>query len=190
MAWRHAAPFAKVLDLFKRQSITGEVKQTVQQHRTVPGRQHEAIAVEPFGIGGIVLEEPGPHHIRHRRGAHRQPRVTAIGLLHGVHGEEAQGVDALIVQRRIERHCRRRCVHSNSPFSSSFRRPPIRVKTAVARLGPRGRCISLATSPYALFASFDADAVDVHHLTAEPARHEEQRDADNRKHDGSAQARS
>ena len=116
MARRHAAPLAKPLDLFERKIVAGEVKQAVQQHRTVPGREHETIAVEPAGIGGIVFEEPGPQHIGHRRGAHRHSRVAAIGLLHGVHGEEAQSVDALIVQCRIERHCRRRCVHSNSPF--------------------------------------------------------------------------
>ena len=37
MSRRHAAPFAKLLDLFERKIVAGEVKQAVQQHRTVPG---------------------------------------------------------------------------------------------------------------------------------------------------------
>ena len=37
MSRRHAAPFAKALDLFKRKIVAGEVKQAVQQHRTMPG---------------------------------------------------------------------------------------------------------------------------------------------------------
>src|SRR5579863_8784662 len=73
------------------------------------------IAVEPLGIGRIVFEEPGPQHIRHRCGAHRHSRVTAVGLLHGVHGEEAQRVDARVIQFGIRSHRRRRCIHSNSP---------------------------------------------------------------------------
>jgi hypothetical protein len=98
------------------------LKQTVQQHRSVPRREYEAIAVEPFGIGRVVFEEPCPQHIGHRRGPHRHSRVPAISLLHSVHGEEAQSVDALIIQCkigiqcRIGRHCRRRCVHSNFPL--------------------------------------------------------------------------
>lgn len=32
---------------------------------------------------------PGPQHIRHRRGAHRHSGVPAISLLQSVHGEEA-----------------------------------------------------------------------------------------------------
>ena len=48
-----------------------------------------------------MFEEPGPQGIRQGRGAHRQPWVAAVDLLHGVNGEETQSVDALIVQCRI-----------------------------------------------------------------------------------------
>ena len=189
MARRHAAPLAKPLDLFERKIVAGEVKQTVQQHRTVPGREHETIAVEPTGIGWVVFEEPGPQHIRHRRRAHRHSRVAAIGLLHGVHGEEAQSVDALIVQCRIERHCRRRCVHSNSPFDFRAGGHLFRVRLSWRALALAGNAPHWLPALTALFAPFDADAVDMHHLTAEPAGYKEECDADDRKHDGSAQAR-
>ena len=122
MAGRDAAPFAKLFDLFERKIITGEVQQAVQQHRSVPRREHEAIAVEPFGIGRIVFEEPGPQHIRHRRGTHRHSRVPALSLLHSVHGEKAQSVNALIIQCRIGSHRRRRCVHADSSCLKTWRR--------------------------------------------------------------------
>src|SRR5665213_1717575 len=69
VARRHATPFSKLFDLFERKIITGKVKQTIKQHRAVPRREHEAITVEPFGIGRIVFEESGPQHICHRRSA-------------------------------------------------------------------------------------------------------------------------
>ncbi len=39
-----------------------------------------------------------PQHVRHRRGAHRQPRMPAVGFLHGVHGEEADGIDGKLIE--------------------------------------------------------------------------------------------
>jgi len=41
-----------------------------------------------------VLEETRPEHISHRRGIQRQARMAAGGVLHGIDGKEAQGVDA------------------------------------------------------------------------------------------------
>jgi hypothetical protein len=38
----------------------------------VAGRQDKAIAVEPFGVGGIVLEETRPQHVRKRGCTHRK----------------------------------------------------------------------------------------------------------------------
>src|SRR6185312_2211954 len=62
MPRRHAAPLAKMLDLFKGKIVAGEVKQAVQQHRAMPRRQHETVAIKPSGIGWIIFEEPGPQH--------------------------------------------------------------------------------------------------------------------------------
>ena len=38
MSRGHAVPLAKLLDLVERKIITGEVQQTIQQHRTMPCR--------------------------------------------------------------------------------------------------------------------------------------------------------
>ena len=50
MPGRFAAPLAETLDLVQRQIVAGQVQQAVEQHRTVAGRKHEAVAIEPAGI--------------------------------------------------------------------------------------------------------------------------------------------
>ncbi len=52
------AELAEALDLADVHArIAGEIEQRVEQHRAVPGRQHEAVAVGPLGIGGIEAQE-------------------------------------------------------------------------------------------------------------------------------------
>src|SRR6184192_4099343 len=58
-----AVQLTKALQLFQRQRITGEVEQRIQQHRTVTIGKHEAVAVGPERIGGIVLQVPPPEHL-------------------------------------------------------------------------------------------------------------------------------
>src|SRR6185437_1719651 len=55
-----AAPFAKPFYLCEGQGVAGDVKQAVQQHRSVPRRKYETITVDPVGIGRIVFEKPRP----------------------------------------------------------------------------------------------------------------------------------
>ena len=63
----------------------------------MPGTEHEAVAVEPVGTGGGVLQEPRPQGVGHGRGAHGGTGVTAVGLLHAVDGEGADGVDGQLL---------------------------------------------------------------------------------------------
>jgi hypothetical protein len=57
---RQRSQLAEMLDLVERHvDIAGQIEQRIQQHRAVPGRQHEAVAVRPFGdrrhrISGIA----------------------------------------------------------------------------------------------------------------------------------------
>ncbi len=99
MPRRLAAPLAELLQVVDGQPVAGDVQQAVQQRRPMAGGQHEAIAIGPGRVGGMVLEKARPQDIGHRRGVERQPRVAAVGLLHHVDGEEAQRVDALLVER-------------------------------------------------------------------------------------------
>ena len=49
------------------------------------GRKHEAIAVEPFGMIGGVLERMTEKHRADLRAAERQPQVPAVAVVHGIH---------------------------------------------------------------------------------------------------------
>jgi len=98
MTGRDAAPLPKLLDLFQRQIVARQVQQTIQQHRAVSGREHEAVAIEPLRMGRVVTEVTGPEHVGHGGGAHRQPGVPAVGLLHGIYRKEADRIDAQSIQ--------------------------------------------------------------------------------------------
>ena len=67
-------PLAEVFDLIERHiRISGQVEQGVEQHRSMPRRKNEAIAIWPIGRGGVkfhVLFEQNGGHIGH---AHRHP---------------------------------------------------------------------------------------------------------------------
>ena len=57
-------PLAKSLQFFHREFIAGEVQEAVQQHRGMPGGEHEAVPVLPIGIARIMFEKLGPENIR------------------------------------------------------------------------------------------------------------------------------
>ncbi len=93
VAGRLAVQLAEVLDLVQRHvGIAAQVQDRVQQHRTMPVGENEAIAVEPVRIAGIVAEIIVPQHFGDIGHAHRHARMTGIGLLYGVHRQRADGV--------------------------------------------------------------------------------------------------
>jgi hypothetical protein len=77
----------------------GEVDERVQEHRGVAVGEHEPVAVRPQRVRRVVVQEPVPHGVRDRGQAHRRARVPGVGLLNGVHGQRADGVDARDVKR-------------------------------------------------------------------------------------------
>ena len=97
MARRLAFPLPEALDLLERQIVAGKMQERVEQSGAVTGGQYEAIPVVPFRIFGVVLEESGPQHIGHRRGAERQAGMAAVGLLNHVDGEKPKRIDAALV---------------------------------------------------------------------------------------------
>ncbi len=64
-------------------------------------REDKAVAVEPFRVLRVVLEELLPEHVGHWRGTHRQPGVAGIGGLDGVDGERANRVDGEGFERGV-----------------------------------------------------------------------------------------
>ena len=99
MAGRAASPLPECAQLRKRKVIPVEVKEGVEESRSVTGGEDESVAVRPARVPWIMAQIARPEDVRHRRGAERQPRVTRIGRLHGVNGQESQRVDAPSVDR-------------------------------------------------------------------------------------------
>ncbi len=92
VAGRQAAPLAEVHQVFQRQVVAGQVQQAIEQHGAVPGRQQEAVAVEPPRIAGVELHELRPQNDGGVGHAHRQTGVAALGLLHRIHRQAADDV--------------------------------------------------------------------------------------------------
>jgi hypothetical protein len=98
MAWRTASPLAEPLEFLQWQVEARDMKQSVQQRRSMSGRENKAVAVRPDGITRVEFEKAIPERIGHGRRTQRQAGVTGLGFLHGVHGQEAQRVDTEFVQ--------------------------------------------------------------------------------------------
>ena len=96
----HCRNCAQVVEL---EAEAGEVEHRVEQHRRVPGREHEAVAVGPVGIGRVVLHDARPQHVGERRERHRRARVPGVRLLHRVHREAADHVDRALLEARRPR---------------------------------------------------------------------------------------
>ena len=75
----------------------------VQQHGGVAVGKHEAVAIQPGGIGGIIAQKFLPQAIGDRRQSHRRARMARVGLLHGVDGQSSNRVNAQRVQL-LSRH--------------------------------------------------------------------------------------
>ncbi len=88
----------EVLQVIDGQRITREMQQRIQQHRCMPVRQHEAIAIRPLRIVRVVLQVMPPQHFCYVGHAHRGTGVAGVGLLDGIHG---QGPDGIARSRRV-----------------------------------------------------------------------------------------
>ena len=92
MSGRHRAELAETLQLLDRQRVAREVQQRVEQHRSVPVREHEPVAVRPRGVRRVVAQVPPPQRDRDLRHAHRHAGMPRLGRFHGIHGERADRV--------------------------------------------------------------------------------------------------
>ena len=111
----------------------GKMQHRVKHHGGVAVGQHEAVAIWPDRIVGIEAKEALPQREDHRRKRHRRAGVTGIGLLHGIHRQGADGVDAKLIERALGRRW--------LPASAgSARRPATRWRGEGARrCGPNRR---------------------------------------------------
>ena len=97
MAGGLAAPLAEVLQIIHRQAVAEQVQQGVEQGAGVTVGKDEAVAVLPLRILGVVAHGVGPHGISHGGHAHGRAGMAGIGLLHGIHGQGADGIDRLLL---------------------------------------------------------------------------------------------
>ncbi len=82
----------------------GQMQHRVEQHRGVPDREHEAVAVRPDRILGVEAQKALPERVDDRRHRHRRAGMARFRLLHRVHRQGADRVDAEIVDRGRGRH--------------------------------------------------------------------------------------
>ncbi len=99
MTWRAASPLAEGFQVVHRQVVAREVKERVEKHRAMPGREHEAVAIGEARVPGIVPQVVLPENVGHGGRPERKPGVAGVRLLHRVNRQSAQGVDAELVER-------------------------------------------------------------------------------------------
>jgi hypothetical protein len=71
------------------------MQEGVHQHGTMAVGEHKAIAVSPLGILRIMFEEIIPQHFGDVCHAHRCAGVAAVGFLHRIHTQGADGIGKL-----------------------------------------------------------------------------------------------
>ncbi len=87
-----AAPLTELLKVLKLQTQPKEVQQRIQQHRAMPGGEHEAVAPQPVRTLGVEAQEVMPKREGEIGAAHRHAGMPGVGLLHTVGGEQAHAV--------------------------------------------------------------------------------------------------
>lgn len=99
MAGGLAAELTELLELLDRQVVAAQVQQRVLQHRAVAVGQHEAVAVEPLGVVGVVTEIVVPEDLGDIGHAHRHAGMPGLGGFDRISGKEADGIGQLAAGR-------------------------------------------------------------------------------------------
>src|SRR3546814_2056186 len=66
----------EILQLLDRQVVAAQMQQRVEQHRAVPVRHDEAVAIRPLRIGRVVDKKIVPQDFGDISHAHRHARMT------------------------------------------------------------------------------------------------------------------
>jgi hypothetical protein len=86
------APLAEALELLQGKVVAREVEDGVKEHGAVPSGEDEAVPVGPGGVQGVVAQDLPVEEVGQGGHGHGHARVAALGLFHGVYGQEADGV--------------------------------------------------------------------------------------------------
>ena len=99
MAGRPRAQLTELLEVvLEADVVAGQIEGRIQQHRGVAAGQHEPVAVRPLRIAGVVAHHARIQDVGERRQRHRGPRMPRVGLLHPVHRQRADRVDAQLIE--------------------------------------------------------------------------------------------
>ena len=101
---RARAPLAELLDVLDRQVVAAEMQGGVEEHRRVPARQHETVAIRPVRMRRIVAEVPGEQAIGERGKPHRRARMPGFRALDRVDRQKPDGVDRIALEAAGRRH--------------------------------------------------------------------------------------
>ena len=92
MAGRQCPPLTKGPDLIQGKFVPVEVQHAVEKHRCVPPGEHEAVAQGPVGVRRIEAKMIVEEFESGRGQAHGGTGMSALGRIHGVNREEANGI--------------------------------------------------------------------------------------------------
>ena len=98
MARRLRAELPERLEVVELESEAGEMQHRIQQDRRMAAGQHESVTVEPLRTVGVVVHDPGPQDVSEWRQRHRRAGMAAVRLLHRIHGEAPDHVDAKLLR--------------------------------------------------------------------------------------------
>ena len=85
------SPLAEGLEVLNGQVISHQVEEGVVKHGSVSSGEDETVTLGPLRVAGVGLHELLEEHIRHRGATHRETRVSRVGLVDTVDGQETDG---------------------------------------------------------------------------------------------------
>ena len=110
MARSFGTPLAELFDVIHRHTLVpSQMQEGVLEHATMAWRKHETIAVHPLGILRIVLHLFSHEEISDWCLTHGSTWMATVGFVHGIHSQEADGIDALGLH--IHFSCRSKANH-------------------------------------------------------------------------------
>ena len=96
---------AKGPEVVELEPVAAEVQQRVLEDRGVTVGEHEAVAVRPLRIGGVVAHHTAVEHVAKGSEGHRRALVAALGVQWRVHGQATNQLDG--VRLEVGGECRR-----------------------------------------------------------------------------------
>ena len=92
------APGPQRPEVVELEAVAGQVELDVERQAGVAGGQDEPVTTGPSRVRRVVAQVALEEQVRRRREAHRGPGVAVADLLHGVHRQDADRVDGLLVE--------------------------------------------------------------------------------------------